>query len=60
MRRVQQAPEPIYLVDNDGDEYTIERSAGFVRLVGPDGAEILINADEAKTFCDAIEEVAGG
>jgi hypothetical protein len=60
MRRVQQTPEPIYLVDNDGDEYTIERSAGFVRMVGPDGAEILINADEAEQFTNAILEVAGG
>jgi hypothetical protein len=59
MRRVQQAPEPIYLIDNDGDEYTISRSAGFVSIEYED-QRILINADEAGTFCDAIEEVANG
>jgi hypothetical protein len=60
MRRVHQAPEPIYLVDNDGDEYVVERSAGFVRIAGPEQSEILINADEAQDFVDAILEVAHG
>ncbi len=59
-------PTAIVLVDDDGEEFTIDRSGAYVTInsdrLPPQGGrrEITIHSKDAQAFCDAIMEKASG